>query len=126
MEAPRRSRAILMLVLTTAAWGLSFPGGKALLTTANAALPGRDPWFFSSLMIAIRFGLGAARASARLGADARARVAAGRRPRLLWRMRHALSGGWPSSFGTKRRLREVRFRPRELLSDPQCAIPESS
>ena len=59
MEAPRRSRAILMLVLTTAAWGLSFPGGKALLTTANAALPGRDPWFFSSLMIAVRFGLGA-------------------------------------------------------------------
>ena len=48
-----------MLVLTTAAWGLSFPGGKALLAAANTALPGRDPWFFSSLMIAVRFGLGA-------------------------------------------------------------------
>lgn len=48
-----------MLVLTTAAWGLSFPGGKALLTAANAALPDRDPWLFSSLMIAVRFGLGA-------------------------------------------------------------------
>ncbi len=57
---PRTRRlAILMLVLTTAAWGLSFPGGKALLTAANDALPGRDPWFFSSLMIASRFGLGA-------------------------------------------------------------------
>jgi drug/metabolite transporter (DMT)-like permease len=59
MEAPRRGRAILMLVLTTAAWGLSFPGGKALLTAANGALPGRDPWFFSSLMIGVRFGLAA-------------------------------------------------------------------
>lgn len=59
MDAPRRGRAIFMLVLTTAAWGLSFPGGKALLTAAGDALPGRDPWFFSSLMIASRFGLGA-------------------------------------------------------------------
>ena len=58
MPATRRL-AILMLILTTAAWGLSFPGGKALLTAAGAALPGRDPWFFSSLMIATRFGLGA-------------------------------------------------------------------
>ncbi len=56
---PTRRFAILMLVLTTAAWGLSFPGGKALLLGANAALPGRDPWFFSSLMIGTRFGLGA-------------------------------------------------------------------
>ena len=56
---PPRGRAILLLVLTTAAWGLSFPGGKALLAAANTALPGRDPWFFSSLMIAVRFGLGA-------------------------------------------------------------------
>ena len=56
---PTRRFAILMLVLTTAAWGLSFPGGKALLLGANAALPGRDPWFFSSLMIGTRFGLAA-------------------------------------------------------------------
>ena len=56
---PTRRFAILMLVLTSAAWGLSFPGGKALLLGANAALPGRDPWFFSSLMIGVRFGLGA-------------------------------------------------------------------
>ncbi len=59
METPRHGRAILMLVLTTAAWGLSFPGGKAMLAAASDALPGRDPWFFSSLMIASRFGLGA-------------------------------------------------------------------
>lgn len=56
---PTRRLAILMLVLTTAAWGLSFPGGKALLLAANAALPGRDPWFFSALMIGTRFGIGA-------------------------------------------------------------------
>lgn len=58
MPATRRL-AILMLILTAAAWGLSFPGGKALLTAAGDALPGRDPWFFSSLMIGFRFGLGA-------------------------------------------------------------------
>ena len=56
---PTRRLAILMLVLTTAAWGLSFPGGKALLLAANAALPERDPWFFSALMIGTRFGIGA-------------------------------------------------------------------
>ena len=56
---PTRRYAILMLVLTAAVWGLSFPGGKALLLGANAALPGRDPWFFSSLMIGMRFGLAA-------------------------------------------------------------------
>lgn len=56
---PNRRFAILMLALTAAAWGLSFPGGKALMLGANAALPGRDPWFFSSLMIGMRFGLAA-------------------------------------------------------------------
>ena len=39
---PTRRFAILMLVLTTAAWGLSFPGGKALLLGANAALKRGD------------------------------------------------------------------------------------
>jgi drug/metabolite transporter (DMT)-like permease len=55
----RRGQAILMLVLATAAWGLSFPGGKTLLAAAAGATPGRDPWFYSSLMICARFGLGA-------------------------------------------------------------------
>ena len=58
MPATRRL-AILMLTATAAAWGLSFPGGKALLAAATDALPGRDPWFFSSLMIGVRFGIGA-------------------------------------------------------------------
>ncbi len=48
-----------MLVLATAAWGLSFPGGKALLAAMALARPDRDPWFYSSLMIGARFGLGA-------------------------------------------------------------------
>jgi drug/metabolite transporter (DMT)-like permease len=56
---PTRRFAIFMLILTTAAWGLSFPGGKALLDTARQALPGRSFWFFSSLMIGTRFGLSA-------------------------------------------------------------------
>ena len=48
-----------MLVLATAAWGLSFPGGKALLAAMQLARPGNDEWFYSSLMIGARFGLGA-------------------------------------------------------------------
>ncbi|MEO8350611.1 MAG: hypothetical protein ABI680_02700, partial [Chthoniobacteraceae bacterium] len=54
-----RPKAILLLVVTTAAWGLSFPCGKALLEAMENALPMRNPWFYSSLMIAARFGLGA-------------------------------------------------------------------
>ncbi|MCE9610576.1 MAG: EamA family transporter [Chthoniobacter sp.] len=56
---PTRRFAILMLVLTTAAWGLSFPGGKALQDAAKTQLPEHAQWFFSSLMIATRFGLAA-------------------------------------------------------------------
>src|SRR5207253_1280028 len=44
---------------TTAAWGLSFPGGKALMAAMDAGLPGRDSWFFAALTIGARFGLGA-------------------------------------------------------------------
>jgi drug/metabolite transporter (DMT)-like permease len=54
-----RSRAIFMLLLATAAWGYSFPGGKALLAALDAALPGRGAWFFSALMISTRFALAA-------------------------------------------------------------------
>jgi drug/metabolite transporter (DMT)-like permease len=53
---PTRRFAIFMLILTTAAWGLSFPGGKSLLIAAGQKLPALDPWFFSSLMIGARFG----------------------------------------------------------------------
>lgn len=48
-----------MLMLATAAWGLSFPGGKALLAAMESVRPDREPWFYSSLMIGARFGLGA-------------------------------------------------------------------
>jgi drug/metabolite transporter (DMT)-like permease len=48
-----------MLTLAAAAWGLSFPGGKALLLALGEALPGRSEWFFSALMISARFALAA-------------------------------------------------------------------
>lgn len=48
-----------MLLLTTAAWGLSFPGGKASMLAMEAALPGRDSWFFAALSMCGRFGLAA-------------------------------------------------------------------
>ena len=59
LTMPHRRTAILMLLATTAAWGLSFPGGKALMAAWETALPGRASWFFSALMIGGRFGLGA-------------------------------------------------------------------
>ena len=52
-----RTRAILMLLLATVAWGYSFPGMKALLAALDAALPGRSAWFFSALLISARFAL---------------------------------------------------------------------
>jgi drug/metabolite transporter (DMT)-like permease len=54
-----RTVAILMLILATAAWGYSFPGGKALMVAFSKDLPGRSEWFYSSLMISARFALGA-------------------------------------------------------------------
>lgn len=57
--AELRGRAIGMLVLATAAWGLSFPGGKALIAALEAHLPGRSSWFFAALVIGGRFALAA-------------------------------------------------------------------
>jgi drug/metabolite transporter (DMT)-like permease len=54
-----RSTAILMLILATATWGYSFPGGKALMAALSADLPGRSEWFYSSFMISMRFALAA-------------------------------------------------------------------
>lgn len=54
-----RGFAIFMLVVATAAWGLSFPAGKALLMALETRLPERPSWFFAALVIAARFGLGA-------------------------------------------------------------------
>ena len=46
-----------MLLLATLAWGYSFPGMKVLLAALDAALPGRNEWFFSALLISARFAL---------------------------------------------------------------------
>jgi hypothetical protein len=54
-----RKVAIPMLILATAAWGYSFPGGKALMAAFSAELPGRNEWFYSALMISARFALAA-------------------------------------------------------------------
>ncbi len=59
MNPERRTRAVLWLLLATAAWGYSFPGGKALLIALDEALPGRSGWFHSAYMISSRFALGA-------------------------------------------------------------------
>lgn len=59
MRPGSRGCAIFMLVLATAAWGLSFPGGKALLMALELRLPERSSWFFAALLIGARFGLGA-------------------------------------------------------------------
>lgn len=52
-------RAVLFLLLATVGWGYSFPGGKALLSALDEALPGRSGWFFAAFMISTRFALGA-------------------------------------------------------------------
>ena len=54
-----RRSAILMLILATAAWGYSFPGGKALMAALQKDLPGRDEWFYSAFMISARFAIAA-------------------------------------------------------------------
>lgn len=53
-------RAVGMLLLTTALWGLSFPLGKALAIGQTAALPGGSTWFFSATTLLVRFGIAAA------------------------------------------------------------------
>lgn len=58
--ANARGRAISMLGVATAAWGLSFPGGKALLEALEVHLPSRSSWFFASLVIGGRFAFAAA------------------------------------------------------------------
>jgi len=54
-----RARAITMLTLSCAAWGLSFPGGKVFMAALEQELPGRASWVFSSLTIGGRFTLAA-------------------------------------------------------------------
>ena len=47
-----------MLLLATAAWGYSFPGGKALQSALALDLPERSGLHFAALMLAARFAVG--------------------------------------------------------------------
>jgi drug/metabolite transporter (DMT)-like permease len=55
---PRR-RAIIMLVLATLYWGLSFPIIKAVTSLDRVLLPGASPWFIAAQALAPRFLLAA-------------------------------------------------------------------
>ncbi|HEX2854573.1 MAG TPA: EamA family transporter [Opitutaceae bacterium] len=50
-------RALLMLVLATAFWGLSFPVIKALVLVQERLLPGVSTWFATLYLLAPRFAL---------------------------------------------------------------------
>jgi drug/metabolite transporter (DMT)-like permease len=54
---PRHHRAIFMLLLATACWGLSFPVMKALALEQQKLVPDLGSWFFTSLGVMYRFGL---------------------------------------------------------------------
>ena len=47
-----RRTAVFMLLLATAAWGYSFPGGKALQRALASDLPQRSGVYFAALMLA--------------------------------------------------------------------------
>lgn len=53
-----RTRALLMLVLATAFWGLSFPIIKALALLQNQLMPDGSGWFSAVYLVAPRFGIG--------------------------------------------------------------------
>src|SRR6266850_7354891 len=54
-----RLKAIQMLALCTALWGLSFPTTKALAITQQEVLPDGNTWFIASLCIVYRFAIAA-------------------------------------------------------------------
>ena len=63
MTAPDRAvhtRAVLMLVLATLFWGLSFPLVKAIALAHSAVLPASGNWFITAYSVAPRFLLGSA------------------------------------------------------------------
>jgi len=57
---PRRGLAILMLVLATLYWGLSFPVIKSIVSLNRALLPHAGSWFVAASALMPRFALGAA------------------------------------------------------------------
>jgi drug/metabolite transporter (DMT)-like permease len=50
----RDQRAVLYLVLATAAWGLSFPTAKAVMQVQQIVFPGCPDWFHSALILCNR------------------------------------------------------------------------
>ncbi|MGA2015364.1 MAG: DMT family transporter [Opitutaceae bacterium] len=52
---PQRRQAVMMLLLTTVFWGLSFPVIKALMMLNRQLLPGAGPWFLTAQALAPRF-----------------------------------------------------------------------
>ncbi|MEO6568205.1 MAG: DMT family transporter [Opitutaceae bacterium] len=53
-----RTRALLMLVVATACWGLSFPIIKAMALVQMRLLPEASTWFSAAYLVAPRFALG--------------------------------------------------------------------
>ncbi len=58
-QTARHWRAIGMLVLTTAFWGLSFPAVKALAAVHQGIQPGCSNWFTTAATVGPRFVIGA-------------------------------------------------------------------
>lgn len=54
---PHHSSAVLRLLLATAAWGLSFSTAKAVMLAQSLAIPGREAWFHSALILFVRMAL---------------------------------------------------------------------
>jgi len=54
---PQHSSVVLRLLLATAAWGLSFSTGKAVMLAQTLAIPGREEWFHSALILFVRMAL---------------------------------------------------------------------
>ena len=54
---PSHSSAVLRLLLATAAWGLSFSTAKAVMLAQTLAIPGREEWFHSALILFVRMSL---------------------------------------------------------------------
>ncbi len=51
----KRFKALQMLVVATALWGLSFPTTKALAAAQQAMLPDGNSWFLAALCVVVRF-----------------------------------------------------------------------
>jgi drug/metabolite transporter (DMT)-like permease len=54
---PHNPSAVLRLLLATAAWGLSFSTAKAVMLAQSLAIPGREEWFHSALILFVRMAL---------------------------------------------------------------------